>query len=91
MNRSIINTFKNALRPFPRVQGYAQRLYRRNRTSRLRSQYREGAFLNCNGAQVFCDFQSDNYRWYDGDSAYLAIRNGGLYFTIQNSGARRDT
>ena len=29
--------------------------------------------MTCNGASIYCDFSSENYSWYDGNSSYLAF------------------
>jgi len=50
---------------------FIKRTYRDYRTDYLQMRYPTGTFLSCNGANVYCDFSSENYCWYDGHSEYL--------------------
>lgn len=72
MWRIIYKFFKRILKPYPGIKLFLKPIYRRSRTVYLRRRYPEGAFLTCNGAEIFCDFSNKNFSWYDGDSDYLA-------------------
>ncbi len=72
MKGSIYKLGKSFLAPFPNAKQLLKRLHRGARTRYLKTRHPNGAFLTCNGAKVFCDFSSENYCWYDGDSEYLA-------------------
>ena len=71
MKRTVYNTGKAILAPFPKTKVFFKKAYRSIRTGCLKMRHPNGAFLICNGAKVFCDFSSENYFWYDGYSAYL--------------------
>jgi FkbM family methyltransferase len=71
VKKAIYSLGKSVLTPFPDVKVFLKGCYRRFRTNWLRMVYPKGAFMSCNGAQVFCDFSSENYSWYDGDSDYM--------------------
>jgi FkbM family methyltransferase len=67
----IYNIGGRILERFPDAKFVLKRAYRFFRTGYLRKRYPEGAFMTCNGAELFCDFSDENYPWYDGDSEYL--------------------
>jgi FkbM family methyltransferase len=71
MKKAIYSAGKRVLTPFPNSKAFLKALYRRFRTNWLRMVYPKGTFMTCNEAQVFCDFSSENYSWYDGDSDYM--------------------
>ena len=71
MNKAVYKAAKRILMPFPKIKVLLKQVYRTTRNSYLRRRYPAGAFMICNGAQVFCDFSSPNYSWYEGDSEYL--------------------
>jgi len=71
MKKNIYNIGKKILTPFPKTKVFLKQVYRTTRTSYLKMRHPNGGFMRCNGAEVFCDFSSENYAWYDGDSDFL--------------------
>lgn len=71
LKNTLYDVGKSLLRPFPKTKFLLKRGFRDLRTSFLKMRYPDGAYLECNGCEVYCDFSSDNYAWYDGNSEYM--------------------
>lgn len=71
MTNILYNAGKHVLGPFPKTKRVIKKNSRNLRTTYLNRRYPEGGYLKCNGAEIFCDFSSENYSWYDGNSDYL--------------------
>jgi len=71
MKGTLYNLGKYILIPFPRTKIFLKQLYRILRSRYLKVCHQKGAFMICNGAEIFCDFNNESYSWYDGDSESL--------------------
>jgi FkbM family methyltransferase len=63
----------------------ARPAYRALRTQWLRLRYPRGGFVSGNGVNVFVDFQSPTYAWYDADAPNLAFDKRVIASLIEQS------
>lgn len=54
---------------------YVLKLKRVIKGKYLKFRHPSGAYLSCNGIEVYCDFSNESYWWYDGDAANLSFDN----------------
>ena len=70
------NRIRKLLKKNPIIYFFGSRLLQKIRDIKraiLIYCYPSGNYMNCNGVDVFCDFNNENFYWYEGDKENLGL------------------